>query len=111
MKEIPAISGREAVRAFENAGWLQARQESSHVIMKRSGYRATLSVPQDSELAKGTLRKLIRSAEMTVEEFVCYLAVANSAPLPRIVCLRFPVSLSPGTSSSGTNRKPRYLGD
>ena len=74
MAELPAVSGKDAVRAFENAGWLQARQESSHVIMKKSGHRAALSVPQDSVLAKGTLRRLIRDADMTVEEFVCFLA-------------------------------------
>jgi predicted RNA binding protein YcfA (HicA-like mRNA interferase family) len=74
MAELLVISGKDAVRAFENAGWLQARQESSHVIMKKARHRAVLSIPQDPELAKGTLRGLIRDAEMTVEEFVCFLA-------------------------------------
>jgi hypothetical protein len=32
--------------------------------------RANLSVPQHKELAPGTLRSLIRSAELTVDEFL-----------------------------------------
>jgi hypothetical protein len=31
---------------------------------------ATLSVPDHKEIAKGTLRSLIRSANLTVDEFV-----------------------------------------
>jgi hypothetical protein len=35
--------------------------------------RANLSVPQHRELSVGTLRSLIRSAGMTVDEFLSYL--------------------------------------
>ncbi len=37
------------------------------------GKRANLSVPQHKELSVGTLRTLIRHAEMTVEEFLALL--------------------------------------
>jgi len=36
----------------------------------REGYPATLSVPDHKEVAKGTLRSLIRAARVTVDEFV-----------------------------------------
>ncbi|MBN2580727.1 MAG: type II toxin-antitoxin system HicA family toxin [Pirellulales bacterium] len=73
MPKLPVISGAEAVKAFEQAGWQQARQRGSHVVLLKSGEIASLSVPQHRELAPGTLRALIRSAGMTVEEFVGYL--------------------------------------
>ena len=38
--------------------------------MTREGHIATLSIPAHKEVAKGTLRSLIRSAELTVQEFV-----------------------------------------
>jgi predicted RNA binding protein YcfA (HicA-like mRNA interferase family) len=38
--------------------------------MRKPGSRFTLSIPQHKELAIGTLRSLIRSAEMTVDEFL-----------------------------------------
>lgn len=67
---LPALSGREVVRAFESFGWQVARQSGSHIVMVKEGEMATLSVPDHREVAKGTLRSLIRAAGLTVAEFV-----------------------------------------
>ena len=69
MGQLGNISGKEAVKAFQRAGWQIRGQVGSHVMMTREGVRANLSVPQHRELALGTLRKLIRSAGLTLEEF------------------------------------------
>ena len=63
------MSGRKAVRAFERLGWQVARQRGSHIILIKEGQTATLSVPDHKEVAKGTLRSLIRAAGITVDEF------------------------------------------
>jgi len=63
------LSGREVVRVFEKFGWQIARQRGSHIILVKEGARATLSVPDHKEVARGTLRSLIRAAGLTVEEF------------------------------------------
>ena len=70
MPELPCLSGRDTVRAFELFGWQVTRQKSSHIILTKAGYIATLSVPDHKEVAKGTLRSLIRSAGLTVPEFL-----------------------------------------
>jgi len=70
MIRLPRLSGREVVKVFESLGWEQVRQSGSHMILVREGHRATLSVPDHKEVAMGTLRSLIRSAGLTVEEFV-----------------------------------------
>ncbi len=70
MVPLPRISGRDAVKAFESLGWVQVRQSGSHIVLVREGHQATLSVPDHKEIAKGTLRSLIRSADITVEEFI-----------------------------------------
>lgn len=62
-------SGAEVVQKFRRAGWTVARQRGSHVMMVKSGYEYTLSIPQHEELGPGLLRKLIRQAGVTVEEF------------------------------------------
>jgi predicted RNA binding protein YcfA (HicA-like mRNA interferase family) len=64
------VSGRKVVRAFGHLGWQVARQRGSHIIMVKEGEIATLSIPDHREVAKGTLRGLIRSAGITVEEFI-----------------------------------------
>ena len=69
MPPLPILSGRKAVRAFEKLGWEVARQRGSHIIMVREGQNVTLSVPDHKEVAKGTLRSLIRCAGLTVDQF------------------------------------------
>lgn len=62
-------SGGEAVAKFRRAGWSVSRQRGSHVMMVKSGYEYTLSIPQHDELGPGLLRKLIRQAGLDVEQF------------------------------------------
>lgn len=69
MTKLPIVSGQEAIRAFEKAGWIQVRQKGSHVILVKPGYRVVLSVPLHRELDRGLLRHLIRVAGVTVDEF------------------------------------------
>ena len=69
MPPLPVLSGRETVRNFERFGWSVARQRASHIIMTKPGEITSLSVPDHREVAKGTLRSLIRSAGLTVTEF------------------------------------------
>jgi len=70
MARLPVISGDEAIKAFQRAGWKVRRQAGSHVALDKEGELATLSVPMHRELDKGLLRRLIRDAGLTVEEFV-----------------------------------------
>lgn len=69
MARLPVLSGAEAVRILRKAGWTIDRQRGSHVILVKDGHTATLSVPDHKELAKGTLRSLIRAAGMTTDDF------------------------------------------
>lgn len=51
-------------------GWEVARQRGSHIVLVKDGHLATLSVPDHRTVAKGTLRSLIRAANVIVEEFL-----------------------------------------
>ncbi len=67
---LPVLSGREVVRVFETFGWQVVRQSASHIIMVKEGEQVTLSIPDHREVAKGTLRSLIRASGLTVQEFI-----------------------------------------
>jgi predicted RNA binding protein YcfA (HicA-like mRNA interferase family) len=73
MPPLPGVSCQEAVDAFERLGWVFRRRESSHLILKKPGVFAALSVPDKARIADGTLRKLIRAAGISVEEFILAL--------------------------------------
>ncbi len=68
MSRLPVCSGSEAVRAFQKLGYQVDHQTGSHIILRHPQMRR-LTVPNHSELAKGTLRALIREAGLTKEEF------------------------------------------
>jgi predicted RNA binding protein YcfA (HicA-like mRNA interferase family) len=73
MPALPVISGRQAVAAFGKAGWNIVRQRGSHIVLNKPGAVSNLSVPDHRELDRGTLRKLIRLAGLTVDEFQALL--------------------------------------
>jgi len=70
MPKLPVISGMKTVKAFQKAGWIVKMQTGSHIILEKAGYIATLSVPNHNEIKRGTLRNLIKDAELTIEEFL-----------------------------------------
>jgi len=72
MPRLPAISGKEAVDAFEQVGWQVARR-GSHIILTKAGVPAVLSIPDHREVRRGTLRSLIRKAELSVGEFMALM--------------------------------------
>jgi len=69
MGKLKVISGSKLVRIFEQFGWIEVRRKSSHIIMTKEGEIITLSIPDHEEVAKGTMRSLIRSAGLTIDEF------------------------------------------
>ena len=68
--QLPVLSGGEVRKVFEKAGWECVRQRGSHMVMVKEGHIATLSVPNHKTVAKGTLRSLIRSSGLTVDQFL-----------------------------------------
>jgi predicted RNA binding protein YcfA (HicA-like mRNA interferase family) len=67
--KLPVCSGKDAIRAFERAGWVVDRQRGSHVSLTQTGMSVVLTVPMHREVGPGLLRDLIRKAGLTVEEF------------------------------------------
>lgn len=68
MPPLPVCSGAEAIRALKRAGFVEKRQKGSHVSLSGpDGQR--LVVPLHKELRAGTLRAIIRQADLTVDEF------------------------------------------
>jgi predicted RNA binding protein YcfA (HicA-like mRNA interferase family) len=75
MSRLGSYRGEQVVKVFQRAGWSIARVRSSHVILEREGFVATLSVPvhKGKNVKRGTLRDLIKDAELSVEEFLKYV--------------------------------------
>lgn len=69
MKKLPRISGQKCVKALSKRGFYLKRQQGSHIILRRDDPFAQLVVPNHKELDRGTLRAIIRQADLSIEEF------------------------------------------
>lgn len=58
------------MNALTKAGWMRIGQVGSHVMMSKPGVYVCLSIPQQKMLSVGTLRALLRCADVTVEQFL-----------------------------------------
>jgi predicted RNA binding protein YcfA (HicA-like mRNA interferase family) len=77
MPKLPIISGDKAVQVLEKIGFRKSRQTGSHVILKRltSEGEIVCVVPRHRELKIGTLRGVLRQAEISPDEFIKHFRV------------------------------------
>jgi predicted RNA binding protein YcfA (HicA-like mRNA interferase family) len=62
------------VRAFEKLGYVLDRQKGSHMVLREAAPpHRRLVIPDHKEIAKGTLRSILRQAGVDVEELVRHL--------------------------------------
>ena len=70
MSELPRISGREVIKALSKVGYEQDRQKGGHVVLRQTAEpHRRVVVPDHKEVAKGTLRAIIKQVGLTVDEF------------------------------------------
>jgi len=70
VSKLPVVSGQRAVRALLRIGYEIDHQTGSHVILRHaSPPHRRLTIPDHKELARGTLRAIIRQAGLTVQGF------------------------------------------
>ena len=67
--KLPVVSGRDLVRALEKFGYEVDRQRGSHIVMRHSNppFRR-VTVPDHKEVAKGTLRAILRQTGISIED-------------------------------------------
>ncbi len=69
---LPVVTGRNAIKALCRTGFRVVRQRGSHVRLekKTEDKIIRLTVPLHKNLKKGTLRRIINDAGLTVQEFI-----------------------------------------
>jgi predicted RNA binding protein YcfA (HicA-like mRNA interferase family) len=72
LSKLPVISGHEIVKVLSKIGFTVVGRKGSHVRLKRRRGKEILIVivPMHRELAKGTLRSILRQANLTVEDLL-----------------------------------------
>jgi len=68
---LPAVSAQEVINVLKELGYEKDRQRGSHIIMRQveDPYRR-ITIPNHKEIAKGTLRAIIRETGLSVDGFI-----------------------------------------
>ena len=69
MTRLPILPGRSIVKALAKVGYLEVRQRGSHIRLACPG-KTSITVPDYKVVGRGLLRKILRDAELSVEEFM-----------------------------------------
>ena len=71
MARLPVVSGRDLIRALEKTGYVVDRQKGSHIVLRQTAepFRR-VTVPDHKEIAKGTLRSILRHTGLTTDELL-----------------------------------------
>ena len=71
MPKLPAVTTERVIAVLEKVGFEVIRQRGSHVRLKHSdGRLVTVPVHSGQDIGKGLLRKILRDAELSREEFI-----------------------------------------
>jgi predicted RNA binding protein YcfA (HicA-like mRNA interferase family) len=71
MPRLKVLSGRDAISILATFGFVEESRRGSHVKLRRvgpSGERQTLTIPDHTELDRGTLRAIYRQTLKYVYE-------------------------------------------
>jgi len=73
--KLRKVSGKKAIQILEKLGFARVRQRGSHVVLKKSTSDGNVGcvVPLHRELKIGTLRGILKQANINVEEFEKHL--------------------------------------
>ncbi len=72
MPKLPRTSARNIFRTLEKMKFFPVRQKGSHVLFRCEDRNCI--IPNHEEVAVGTLRRALRQAEISPEEFMEYFA-------------------------------------
>ena len=69
MPKLPVISGRNLVKTLSKTGYEFDHQKGSHITLRhKDPPHRRLTVPDHKEIARGTLKAILRQAGLTSEE-------------------------------------------
>ena len=71
MPPLPMLRAAQVIKALEKAGFQMVRQHGSHVRLRHADGRVvTVPVHVGADLGRGLLRKILRDADLSPDEFL-----------------------------------------
>jgi predicted RNA binding protein YcfA (HicA-like mRNA interferase family) len=74
MPPLPVLQAREVIGALQRAGFVSVRQRGSHIRLQHpEGRLVTVPNHPGQDIGRGLLRKILRDAELTRDDFLALL--------------------------------------
>ena len=72
MPKLPVLSGKDIIKVLSKIGFEHVRTKGSHAILNKQTEKGkvTVPVPLHKELAKGTLKSIMKQAELSLEDLL-----------------------------------------
>ena len=77
MSKLPVVSAKELIRVLEKEGYQVLRQKGSHIILQKKTAQEVITtvVPYHDEIARGTLKSILRKTRLTPEQLIKLLTL------------------------------------
>ncbi len=72
MPKLPIVSGKDVIKVLLKIGFVHVRTHGSHAILNKQieNGKVTIPVPLHNELAKGTLKSIMKQAGLSLEDLI-----------------------------------------
>ena len=77
MAKLPTVSAKDLIKVLEKEGFQVLRQKGSHIVLQKrqAGKTVTTVVPNHSEIAKGTLKSILRKSKVNPDQLIKLLTM------------------------------------
>ena len=79
--KLPVLKTDEIVRALFKLGFRSKRKRGSHLILERSGQVIVVAIHEGRDVPRGTLKRILKQANVSLEEFMKMLWVPKPEPV------------------------------
>jgi predicted RNA binding protein YcfA (HicA-like mRNA interferase family) len=69
MTRLAILSGRAIIKALAKVGYVEDRQRGSHIRLVCPG-KTSITVPNYKVVGRGLLKKILRDADLSADEFM-----------------------------------------
>jgi len=68
--KLPDLSPQRVIRVLGRFGWAVRREGKRHTLLEHTEKRNLVTIPRHRRLKRGTLKAILREAEISIPEFL-----------------------------------------
>ena len=70
MSKLPAVSAKRLIKFFEDNGHRISRQSGGHIVLRKTGAKYALSIPNHATVSPGVVLQSLRNVGLTRQQLI-----------------------------------------